>query len=200
MGVCCIATKYPIDAKVKVLTLKNNSWRQIQGVDNSVVGSIYGLGTLSNNALHWIGEQDFNYFIVSFDLSGGERFKELGLPDHLAKERFLVNLGTIGDSLVIFCYLEATLSFKSWVMKEYGVKSSWTRLFRVSNDTFPYFNFGVTLKCITKQGKVVLQIDGSELILYSPEEEPYKEFGFKNYWGRFESVVYEESLVSLNGQ
>ncbi|KAI9195489.1 hypothetical protein LWI28_015398 [Acer negundo] len=38
----------------------------------------------------------------SFDLSGGERFEEVGLPDHLAKERFLVNLGTIGDTLFIF--------------------------------------------------------------------------------------------------
>ncbi|KAK2644022.1 hypothetical protein Ddye_019217 [Dipteronia dyeriana] len=194
MGVSFVATE---DAKVQVLTLKNTCWRKIQPVDHSV-DSIYKMGTLSNNALHWVWNQEFNYSIISFDLSG-ERFEELGIPDHLAKKYCVVNLGTMGGSLVIFCNPGNT-HFESWVMKEYGVKSSWTRLFTVWGDTFPRYKYGPTLICFTKQGKVVLYIDESEWILYSPEEETFMEFVIKDDWGQFESIVYEESLVSPNGQ
>ncbi|KAL5848532.1 hypothetical protein ACOSQ4_006545 [Xanthoceras sorbifolium] len=200
-GVFSTASDGLKETKVQVLTLKNNSWRQIQyGYQSGV--SIYGMGTLSNNSLHWLGSKESengfnnNYCIISFDLSE-ERFEEVGIPDHIDKDYF-ANLGSMGDSLVIFCNPGGS-HFESWVMKDYGVKSSWTRLFRVSSDTFPGYKYGPTLICFTTQGKAVVDIDESELILYNPEEETFKHFMIKDDWGLFESVVYEESLVSPNG-
>ncbi|XP_062005047.1 F-box/kelch-repeat protein At3g06240-like [Rosa rugosa] len=85
-------------------------------------------GTLLNEALHWLNQENG---IVAFDLAH-EKFSKMTMPNF--DERSLNQFGYLGVSA------EGWLSFalslwnardciQVWVMKEYGVHDSWTKLF-----------------------------------------------------------------------
>lgn len=196
------------DTKFQILRLKNSPWSCIQSIDLSGF-TIDGKGTLLDNRLHWLGSKETEkglnkkYCIISLDLSE-ELFEEVAtLPNHI-DENYLPNLGTKegggGDSqsLVVFCELGGS-HYECWEMKEDRVKSSWTRLFRVSSETFPGYKYGLDLICITKEGKALMEIDQREVIVYTPDEDTCKDFVIQDDWDQFQSVIYEESLVSPSG-
>ncbi|KAJ0097560.1 hypothetical protein Patl1_27854 [Pistacia atlantica] len=184
------------EAKVEVLELKTNTWKKIQYPHSSI--NINGRGILSNGNLHWLGtrKSDLGYVrvIISFDLTD-ERFKEFApVPEYIIDG---VDLGTLGDNVVIFCERGGTF-YEVWEMEKYGVKESWTRLFSVSNEIFPYSEFCVTLVGFKKDGKVLLDFDGRELVEYNTKEETLRNFIIDDDWDNFEAVIYEESLISPN--
>ncbi|XP_062014072.1 F-box/kelch-repeat protein At3g23880-like [Rosa rugosa] len=76
-------------------------------------------GALSNEALHWPDNLD----ILAFDLAR-EEFRRLPLPTGDGDFR---DLRAFGDCLCAFDFETLDL----WVMKEYGVADSWTKLFKL---------------------------------------------------------------------
>ncbi|KAL9411353.1 hypothetical protein AB3S75_045029 [Citrus x aurantiifolia] len=181
------------ETKVQVFSLKNNSWKEIQYFHARI--DIYGLGVLSNGKLHWLGilenGSNKNYAIVSFDLTE-ERFTEVAsLPEHIDQTTSVVNLRNWGDRIVVFND-QRDGSFEAWEMKE----SSWTRLFSISRDKFPEYEYYPTLIGFTKDGKFLLGSDGRELVFYSTKEDTFRYFEIYDEWRWFEGVIYEESLVS----
>ncbi|KAI8561468.1 hypothetical protein RHMOL_Rhmol04G0342100 [Rhododendron molle] len=84
-----------------------------------------------------------------------------------------------------------------WVMKEYGVKESWTKLFVVPNVAGGEFFFHCfELLCFTKGGEVIMKLDSEKLVIYDPKQNTYKRIGLPDDSKRFDVTLYVESLVS----
>ncbi|KAL2553623.1 F-box protein CPR30 [Forsythia ovata] len=103
------------------------------------MGLDYGVdyGILVGGALHWIRYQrDLERTIVAFDLTK-EEFNFVPCPELLGNFT-LTNLGNYQGCLSLFCESDKEAdSSIVWVMKELGVKESWTKVFSVDS-TYTY--------------------------------------------------------------
>lgn len=170
-----------------------------------------GQGCLSNGALHWIELDGSRSRIISFDLAR-EKFQELVSLSSFVDKEFLdhnpsygtfVGIGsTIEDSLLVYFYVpshtsETTLTV--WVMNEYGVKASWTKLVHISPKIdLPWPRFGIHDSLfpvrILENGEVLMSCNEHELVQYNPKEKTYKTVLVTNL--SCEGVMYAKTLVS----
>ncbi|XP_022734813.1 F-box protein CPR30-like [Durio zibethinus] len=191
------------ETEVEVLELKTNIWRRIQGLQSGI--EIEGEGIFLHGALHWLASRQTGpkkiYIIVAFHMIEEKFYELVPIPDNIKETKHdLLILGISGDCLCLFdgCSYETVL--EAWQLKEYGVKSSWTRLFSVHRETLhgpgcsvQYWEYAL---CYTKTGKVVIDYDGRELVWYDPKEKTSKTFTPCNDRDCFLPAIYIESLVS----
>ncbi|KAM7495146.1 hypothetical protein LguiB_029755 [Lonicera macranthoides] len=156
-----------------------------------------------NGAVHWIAydkhvEGGSPNLIVSFDM-GEEVFNEMMLPDALSGELVTsLSINVLGESLAIFKYnteAEAeTASCCIWVMKEYGIVESWTKLFTID---LP----GSLKKTVRfrKNGEVILSLRNNELVSYDPNSRQIRDFGIVGNIRSFYVDTYLETLSLLKG-
>ena len=91
---------------------------------------------LVSGALHWIaGEGEVknpkDRMIVSFDVNS-EKFRKLALPPgHMEAKTFETHLSSFKGKLAFIRSERLGRVFSVWVMREYGVVDSWTKLFVV---------------------------------------------------------------------
>lgn len=133
--------------RIAIFSLKTSSWRTVQGLEHY---KLFEKGHLVNGALHWLDiEKDtigwnptsMSSRIISFDLAK-ETFQEVVTFSNLFdKEHFdrdhdlSVGIGTtVGNCLLVYVHdhynnnCNIGVSFTIWVMKEYGIEKSWTKL------------------------------------------------------------------------
>ncbi|KAK8276184.1 hypothetical protein V6Z12_D10G183800 [Gossypium hirsutum] len=114
----------------EIYTIGSGTWRSI---GNTPTGSVsLPFNAFLNGALHWSKSSLGGEFINSFDFDT-ERFGMVPPPDHfqeLDKESGDTTTGVLGGCLFIIHVVISEL-FEIWVMKEYGVKESWTKQFVV---------------------------------------------------------------------
>ncbi|PIA34200.1 hypothetical protein AQUCO_03800053v1 [Aquilegia coerulea] len=118
-----------------------------------------------NGALHWVGCKrltDLTHkVILAFDI-GSRVFQEVHLPaDYVHCNLCRMTLLVLDDSLCLFC--ERDLLAEVWLMKEYGVRESWTKLFTCEGYNFP--------RAITKIGNLIVQNHEGSLCLYDPRDQ-----------------------------
>ncbi|KAI3454322.1 hypothetical protein Pfo_010985 [Paulownia fortunei] len=113
-----------------VYSSRSNSWTWIEDVPGGVY--IEESGMFVNGAIHWIGiHEDHTFVVLSLDVVV-EMYAELSQPDY-GEVLECVRLGVWRGCLsILSTYCETELNL--WVMKEYGIGSSWTKLVRI-----PYF-------------------------------------------------------------
>ncbi|XVF29061.1 hypothetical protein REPUB_Repub15cG0087500 [Reevesia pubescens] len=139
--------------------------------------------------------------IVAFHMVEEEFYELVPIPDNFedSKHHLLV-LRISGDCLCLFygggCYESDLL--EAWLLKEYGLMSSWTRLFSVHRDIIAEYEYWENALYYTKTDKVVLDYDGRDLVWYDPKENTSKTFTPQNDWDWFQPAIYIESLVSPN--
>ncbi|XP_056683159.1 F-box/kelch-repeat protein At3g23880-like [Spinacia oleracea] len=109
-----------------VYSFNTDSWKVNKEPCPLPFGLSQGGIVFSNNALHFITLSSDIIKIIGFDL-GTEKFHEIPLPVshtsmiYCAQQIELANLRG--------CLHLVTTTTEVWVMKEYGVKESWTQLF-----------------------------------------------------------------------
>ncbi|KAL3502291.1 hypothetical protein ACH5RR_036740 [Cinchona calisaya] len=126
----------PAWCEVKVYSLKKNCWKRLPNFPyRRILGtfSITCAGILSNCALHWLVEGNN---VAAIDLRT-EEYRLVPKPEVLGKN-YSLTLGVLDGGLCIlskFCPLEyqrstqlRQLELQLWVMKDYGIKDSWTKL------------------------------------------------------------------------
>ncbi|KAL2533183.1 F-box protein CPR30 [Abeliophyllum distichum] len=120
---------------VELYSLKSDSWTRLGDFMGFDFGVDYGI--LVGGALYWIRYQrDIGSIIVAFDLTK-EEFNFVPRPD-LSGNFTLTNLGNYQGCLSLFFRSnEKADPSIVWVMKELGVKDSWTKVFSVDN-TYSY--------------------------------------------------------------
>ncbi|XP_026452390.1 F-box/kelch-repeat protein At3g06240-like [Papaver somniferum] len=156
---------------VEVYTLGTDTWKNIEPIPYVFYRKAV-FGVLVNGALHWWGdkrvkEQSNSTVIVSLDISD-ERFREMQLAEEmLGDDRYMVSIGALEGRLCVFVHVDET--FHVWVMQEYGVQESWTKLYNINYRVFTSPYDIVRLVWSFKDGEILLQIlDTDDLVLYDP--------------------------------
>lgn len=126
---------------VSVYSLKTESWRTVADVTNLCL-DYNGMATLLGATLNWLVSDNMNrkQYIFSFDLET-ENISSMPLADDICDDVLWdseIYLTAKGDCL---CVLEGPCTeddfYYVWVMKEYGVKESWTKMYTLSLDDLP---------------------------------------------------------------
>ncbi|XP_004306574.1 PREDICTED: F-box protein CPR30-like [Fragaria vesca subsp. vesca] len=118
---------YVDTAQTKMFSYRAHFWKTVRG---SAHYKCFAKGILLNEALHWAKSNE----IIAFDFAP-EKFRTMRMPD--VDDQNDVAFGYVGVSEGCLCvcgYLRGGHdSVDYWVMREYGVDSSWTKLFNISS-------------------------------------------------------------------
>ncbi|KAH7569476.1 hypothetical protein JRO89_XS06G0168100 [Xanthoceras sorbifolium] len=175
-----------------VYSLRNDSWKEIP--NNFTFYSSQMSGIPLNEALHWLvyDHAGPNRMIVAFDLVE-EKFKTLPLPDIMIKEvSHSYSFGILGGCLCLFTE-EKYQTLQLWIMKEYAVKESWTKILTAEGHSYLH-----PLCYLNNNSKTILvKIDFEQLMFWDPTDEKFKIIEVEGIeTGDFLPRVYVESIVS----
>ncbi|CAI0436192.1 unnamed protein product [Linum tenue] len=149
----------------------SNSWVEVNFP--YILLGLRKTGVFVGGAVHWIAGRHEDpdsddtlseLVIIGFDLELNE-LREVPQPEYTVWEPFNMVIGELGKCLCLFAnYKDKFVDV--WMMKEYGVKESWSLLFKVPhpglcyNDEIKPLGFSVTGQ------EVLLQMDGKKLVWY----------------------------------
>ncbi|XP_009619458.1 F-box/kelch-repeat protein At3g23880-like [Nicotiana tomentosiformis] len=173
--------------EVKIYNLKSNSWRSIDDFKGRLLLDDHS-GKLVNGKLYWL---DRGWNIVSIDLTD-EKWAEVEQPCSFKKCDFL-SLGVFRSDLSAFCN-EAWTHVDVWVMKEYGVKESWEKIFTIKSPVDSTGNRFHPLILMSNEGEILLQF-GSRFTNYNSKDDSIKYLDVTNFAPSLEAQIYVKSLV-----
>ncbi|XP_058759145.1 F-box/kelch-repeat protein At3g06240-like [Vicia villosa] len=197
-----------ISSRLNIFSLRANTWKEIEYtgllnysqfhyMDDS--GYDHGVGFLCNGALHWLASRDdLNvYVIFAFDLVERELL-EMSFPDDFDhdfdQEPTDCDLWVFGEFLSLWAMEERTL-VNIWIMKEYGVHSSWTKTLVLSIVAIPTRYFYPI--CYTRNGEIIGTDGGTGLVKYDDKGQLLEHRSYSNDPEGSQVAVYIESLLSL---
>ncbi|XP_055814316.1 F-box/kelch-repeat protein At3g23880-like [Solanum dulcamara] len=182
----------------KIYSLNNNSWSCLDDFQTGI--PFMKSGMFVNGKLHWaIATNRFssyydNWGIIFVDLADG-RWGEIEKP--CCGERnsvFMPCLSVLGTDLSMFCSRLCS-HLDLWVMKEYGVKESWTKMFTIK---YPDDLVGHSMVCppfcMLIEGEILCRI-GSIFMIYNPNDDSMRFRKVTNCNHLVEAKNYIESLV-----
>ncbi|XP_058214316.1 F-box/kelch-repeat protein At3g23880-like [Rhododendron vialii] len=182
-----------IALEVKVYTLRTDSWRRIGDFPHDRPYFRLHPGVFLNGALHW--KLDTNRLIVSMDLAK-ETYGEFLEPEYQHGCSYEMLCAFSGCLCVLYHDYHRTC-VDLWVLKEYGIRESWTKLVVVPYVTSPsYLKFAMPV-CILKNGEVLLKTH-KHLVRCNPKVGTFTyrpipiDLAFSNVH------LYVESLVSVD--
>ncbi|XP_057509418.1 F-box protein At3g07870-like isoform X2 [Actinidia eriantha] len=193
--------------EAEICTLGEGLWRQIERVPTSIKNLSFN--AFLNGSIHWLSfgngrpeyGSPFRDFIYCFDF-GTERFQTVPGPSEFSSvQKILSNrmhVGVLRGCLSICDQFEGDHA-AIWVMKDYGVKESWSRDFVILKRTVtsePLIDYYEPIR-ILGNGKILILLNGEELLLYDPEMECYDDVRFCGITSKFHGISYVPSLVSL---
>ncbi|GAU19604.1 hypothetical protein TSUD_304160 [Trifolium subterraneum] len=195
IAISCFKDK---NSEVDVYTLGTNYWRSIQDFPYSSC-SMYDSGVFVGGTVNWLASEEvsngsFCRVIVSLDLEK-ESYQKIPQPD---SEKDSWRLGIFRDCLCIFA--SSNMFLDVWIMKEYGIKESWTKLYNI-----PYV--GNQSNCpkivyISDNDQVLFSFNGLDsklkLAVYNSKNGNVKIPKIQQHIeGWTDPEVYVESLISL---
>ncbi|CAN4090923.1 unnamed protein product [Withania somnifera] len=180
---------------VEIFSLRGDSWKMGEGFDSGYVNAKSGV--FLNGALHWElsdcrGSGSCSE-IMTLDLAT-ETYGVMGLPN-CEKGNASWTLSVLGGYLVAGCNYYPNRT-EMWVMKEYGVEKSWTKLVSLLS---PPGRMGyISPLFVSENGGEVLVKLGTDISLYSTRNASYKSFGIHSAGCRLQvhAINYTESLAS----
>jgi hypothetical protein len=136
--------------------------------------------------------------MVSLDVED-ETFGEMAMPKSLEGVEYMdVNMAVVDGLLAIvpccnYWGIYMTKTHSVWVMKEYGIAESWTKLF----DICIHKNL-VKMLGFTKNGEVLVVDSDDNLSSYEPSSQRALDLHIGGIQQSFSLDTYVESLVLLN--
>lgn len=180
---------------IQVFSLKSGSWKTYPGPDNVCMR---GQGALVDGVLHWLWFKEFweseSWEIRPFSLAE-EKFQEV-MPIPCDGIGGLLNSGNC-----LCVHSEPGIGVRILMMKEYGVKESWTEVLYITYETVPQIYDEICLVkplWILENGDVLAYTvqQGGYLALYKPKDKAFRNVIKPEGSYRFEAVIYRETLVS----
>ncbi|KNA12349.1 hypothetical protein SOVF_126660 [Spinacia oleracea] len=197
---------------VDVYSVGNGTWKRVDSSPYDHTISDFEAGAFVNGSIHWLARRtvDDSYVIAAFDLRE-EKFRELPLPSLVDSDKHVVGdfddeveedlvfdkLVSLGGYLCGYPeFLDNYQSINAWIMKKYGVREFWTKIF-VSDD--PYLSFRPI--CLYKKKQMVLVMhEGNtdeKLAIYNSEDGTLKDIVVDGIPRGFSvGVSFMETLVS----
>ncbi|XP_059629554.1 F-box protein CPR1-like [Cornus florida] len=130
-------------------------------------------GEFASGALHWVvrpkPESHKSRLITAFDL-GDKEYRLVPQPDYSVVNLHM-NVVVLEGCLCLVCnYVSVHVDI--WVMKEYGVKESWTKLFSIAQPTtIEKFDWVWPLAYSHSHTKVLMEQDNKRLLWYDLEKK-----------------------------
>ncbi|XP_076922049.1 F-box/kelch-repeat protein At3g06240-like [Bidens hawaiensis] len=187
----------------QVFNLKTGLWRTVQTTHMSINDPDI-IGSFSNGAIHWIvrhspHDDGFNKreMILSFDIKD-EIFMEIVLPNGGENEQSeFWCLGDLKGCLYAVYGGDNGVDMEMWVMKEYGIESSWSKVIKLDWIRFGC-DYGMRPVFFTHEDDVVIDLDSWHLVRFNVKDNTIKRFKkCSTDWHLW--VVYYETLVSPYG-
>ncbi|XP_075643651.1 F-box/kelch-repeat protein At3g23880-like [Castanea sativa] len=187
---------------VEVFSVNEGSWRITSGGDSYPPGVYIRDCSLStavslNGAVCFAADRcdALGSIVLSFDL-GDEVFRVISLPNGSFKFEADIDILVFKGLLSLICYEYMGERCSVFVMKEYGVVDSWTKLFTIDLNT----RFCRVLG-FRKNGHLLVQYElllGWELCSYDLESQQVKNLGFCRSPGYSWADNYVENLFLLD--
>lgn len=187
------------DSQVKVFSLRKFCWMPTESMTYTLRYSSK-MGVFVNGALHWVVSQNLGMgladLVVAFDL-GTDKFKEIPLPE-LTDDKREIQVEVLGGCLCLLANYDR-VRLDVWVMKEYEVKESWTKLFTVSQVDFVGSIKSVKPLSYSKTGCEVLLLQNcKKLIWYDLQSQTMHNAQIDGLPHSFEAETLVESLISID--
>lgn len=190
---------------VQVYTIRHNCWKQIQNSPFNHSDSWPCSGVFLNGSIHWLATITWSYkwIIAAFDIVT-EKFREVPLPDIYADDEGQIDtarLTVLGKCLSLCLYVyhltvdgNQTYTWDIWMMKEYGVTSSWTKV-TINEPDNMFYTLGPV--CMLGEHEILMESNGRRLVMYNMEHKSFKDIVICGLPDIFrEHVICSESLVS----
>ncbi|XP_059310639.1 F-box/kelch-repeat protein At3g06240-like [Lycium ferocissimum] len=174
---------------VSVYSLRSNSWKRIQEYPNIILWD--HSGKFLNGKIHWIAGDRVGgvRFISSFNLAD-ETFGNVALPD-LNEYEFDWEIGSSGRNICLFCCEENKTDV--WVMKEYEIVESWTKVFSIPSRDYE------ACPIFISQNNEILVHQSRSLVWYNSRHNTFMHPEFRIRCDAANNLgLYNESLVSPN--
>ncbi|XP_055961550.1 F-box protein CPR1-like isoform X2 [Mercurialis annua] len=162
------------------------------------------MGVLVNGTLHWLVDTFYDdgrsarHVIMGLDLET-EEFQEVSHPGRNESFDIDMYIGVLGTWLCVFVD-HSKAGIDVWVMKEYRVQESWTKLFMIPFDVLSSNSCQIASLGFSKTGsEILLEVDCSRLVWYEIEGKKAVDItvqGLKNT--PFMTVLCLRSLVPLD--
>ncbi|KEH36954.1 putative F-box domain, galactose oxidase/kelch, beta-propeller, F-box associated interaction [Medicago truncatula] len=181
---------YSFDPQVRLFSSKTNSWKIIPSMPYALQ-YVQAMGVFVQNSIHWVMTrtivESHPCFIVAFNLTL-ETFNVVPFPAEIEGEEVTIAVAVLGECLCMTVNYETT-KIDVWVMKQYGSRDSWCKLFTLVKSRF-------TLKslrplCYSRDGSKVL-LDGTQVLL---EVNHRKLFWYDL---KSEQISYVEGIPNLD--
>ncbi|XP_008236094.1 PREDICTED: F-box/kelch-repeat protein At3g06240-like [Prunus mume] len=196
--------------EVAIFSLRANVWKRMKGPDDQSIDMQTVNGTLLNEALHWLPSHQL--YMFAFDLAK-EESRKVPLPVTWELDDMPIQyLGLLEGCLCALQHKSCDCdSIDFWVMTEYGVLESWTKLFKFKIFGPPERPRGLRTVFISESGSVVVRKYRSrdmELIRIEKKEDKLNDKNDKvvvwgdRYtlkWGCEINVGYDETLLWVGG-
>ncbi|XP_057476187.1 F-box protein CPR1-like [Actinidia eriantha] len=188
------------DYEVKVYSLRSKSWHRT-GKFPRYQSLKRTAGVLASNALHWVVTEESEIpmadLIVAFDL-GSESYRLVPQPE-CSDKNFYLYLQSLGGCLSLLCnyFLDRV---DVWVMRDYGVKESWNKLFSVAQSSvIRPFQYVRPVAYSRSGGEVLMEQDSSKLIWYDLKQKRVKNATVRGLKELTQAEEWVGSLVPLDG-
>ncbi|KAH0698839.1 hypothetical protein KY284_013054 [Solanum tuberosum] len=185
---------YSFLVKVKMYSLNSDSWTSLEDFESGVLGTKSGV--FVNGKLHWANSvyRRSGWDIISVDLAD-RTWGEVEQP-YYGEGDFGWTLGVLGTDLSVFSNYRR-IQADVWVLKEYGVKESWIKMFTIDIPCDPRMGYKFCqFFCMSNKGEVLFHF-GSTFMIYNAKDHsithrsPHLEVTGYDY----EASIYIESLV-----
>ncbi|KAI3465626.1 hypothetical protein Pfo_022289 [Paulownia fortunei] len=192
--------------ETELYSLRSDSWRKIQSFPGNSLS--YSNCEFVNGALNWMVHHCCGVarssVIISFDLST-EKYEEVDQPKYspTPSSRDTVEVTVLKGMLCVFLNYMPT-AFVLWMMKDYGVEESWTKIYDIDYSCIPPITPKHRLLkplYLYENGEVLIWVQGaweeSKIAMYKNEQTIAREIVAGSHCsGVNDGFVYVESLIS----
>lgn len=184
--------------EAEIYTIGEGLWRSIGKIPYTIVNDSFD--SLLNGAFHWL---DFDHsrpeLICCFDF-GSEQFQVVPEPSEFVPlEKHLLGYMRVGvlRGCLSICDFSKKDHVAIWVMKDYGVKESWSKDLVIENiyDRKEWDCYEPIM--ILKNGKILMLFNRNALLLYDPMLECFEDVHIYGIGSDFHGISHVPSLVSL---
>lgn len=183
----------------EIYHMDTGTWKSIGYAPCALV--VPSFNSFLRGCLHWVPSSGSSPdYIFSFNFET-EEFGSVAPPPCLdATKRQIsdyIRLGTVEGCLFV-CVFGDSRKFDLWVMKEYGVKESWTKQFVIEN-LYPRqsrYDFYEPVKFLSN-GEILMLYNDSEVVCYNTETKRMRRTRVTHTRHEFNSIALTPSLVSL---